>query len=250
MFNKLKSLLFVIILCVLWEYTGSHSIKVRLLISSPSRTLEYLKDNSSAIMISLGFTSLESVLGLLFALSASSLFGIMILYKPGLSKTIYPWLVISQVIPFICLAPFVVLVFGTGVKGKVFLSCLMAFFPILSNISEGVKKTPRNSIEFMDLLGSSKLEIIKHIYLPHCLPYFFAGMRVASPFCVVGAIVAEFNGAKHGIGKDLFIAAKRLEPELMMISLLSSSLLSVGLYLVFVRIEKMMGRWYHNGGDE
>ena len=70
-----------------------------------------------------------------------------------------------------------------------------------------------------------------------------AGLKISATLAVIGAIVAEFNGAEIGLGKNLFLAAKRLEPDLMMSSLLLSTLLGVVFFGTIYFIEKKIINW-------
>ncbi len=110
-----------------------------------------------------------------------------------------------------------------------------------------MKEVPGPPLELMRMMKARRSDIVKHVFVPYSLPYFFAGLRVAAPFAVIGAIVAEFNGAEWGVGKDIFIAAKRLEPELMMVGIASGALLSALLYGVAVLAEMSLGEWYQKG---
>lgn len=96
----------------------------------------------------------------------------------------------------------------------------------------------------MFIYGATTTQKIRHMYFPLALPNIMSGLKIATTLAVIGAIVAEFNGADVGLGKNLFLAAKRLEPELMMTSLILSSLLGGGLYISIVLIEKKIGKWY------
>jgi ABC-type nitrate/sulfonate/bicarbonate transport system permease component len=98
----------------------------------------------------------------------------------------------------------------------------------------------------MRLRNASRAVVVRHVVVPCCLEYFFAGLRIAGPASVIGAIVAEFNGAEHGTGKDIFIAARRLEPELMMTSILLSSLLAGIMYGLVRVLELIPGAWYRH----
>ena len=71
-----------------------------------------------------------------------------------------------------------------------------------------------------------------------------AGLKISATLAVIGAIVAEFNGAEVGLGKNLYLAAKRLEPDMMMNSLLLSTLLGGVVYLCISMIENKLGKWY------
>jgi len=79
---------------------------------------------------------------------------------------------------------------------------------------------------------------------PFTLPHLFAGLRIAAPLSVIGAIVAEFNGADYGVGRDIFIAARRLEPEIMMASLFLSATLAGLLYGCVKALGRLPGAWY------
>lgn len=232
------------LILVVWEWSARSSVSVRLLISSPTLIVEHVQDHAAQVLWSFAYTGLEATLGLVFATAVGVGFGVLLIYWPRLARITYPWLVGSQIIPFVCLAPLVILVFGVGQSGKVFLSALMAFFPILANLVAGIKSIPRPPLELMKMMNASKYMVARHVIVPFSLNHFFAGLRVAAPFSVIGAIVAEFNGADIGIGKDIFIAAKRLEPEVMMVGILSGAVLSALIYLVVLGFERSLGPWY------
>ena len=229
-----------------WELIG-HTTTGRLLISRPTLLIEYAANHRDQIVRSAAYTAAEATLGLGIAICFSLTFGLICIYAPRVARTAHPILVGSQTIPFICLAPLVILSFGPGVSGKVFLSFLMCFFPLVTNIVAGVRRVPRAHLELLTMMNAPRTFVIRNVYLVFGLPFMFAGLRVAAPFCVVGAIVAEFNGAEWGLGKDMFIAAKRLEPELMMLGLTCAILLSAALYGFILIIESTSGIWYREG---
>jgi NitT/TauT family transport system permease protein len=233
-----------VLLVVAWELKARSSVNFRLLLSSPTLIITHIRDHAAEVFWSFAYTGWESVAGLIIATSIGIGFGILLVYLPRLARITYPWFVGSQIIPFVCLAPLVILVFGVGQSGKIFLSALMAFFPILANLVAGIKSIPRPPLELMRMMKASQYMIARHVVVPFSLNHFFAGLRVAAPFSVIGAIVAEFNGADVGIGKNIYIAAKRLEPEVMMVGILSGAVLSALIYLVVLGFERSLGSWY------
>lgn len=236
---------FVVVLAMItWELLGRSHTSFRLLASSPSLMLAHIAGHPSDVLLSLTSTGIEAALGLILAISIGISFAAVFLYLPRLAQLTYPWFVASQIIPFVCLAPLIILVFGAGPEGKIFLSALMAFFPVLTNLVAGIKAIPRPPMELMQLMKAPRRMVVRHVVVPFSLGYFFAGLRVAAPFSVIGAIVAEFNGADRGIGKDIFISAKRLEPEVMMVGILSGAALSAIIYLIVLCFERSIGEWY------
>ena len=229
---------FVIILSG-WQYFGETNNTVRLLISSPSNVIAYFGKEYSGLLAATGTTLIESLLGLLIATSFS--FGVMILcfYVPKFLNFIMPLMIGSQVVPLIVLAPFFILLLGIGLSSKVAMAALISFFPIFVNFGTGIKAIPNEINEFAHINKTSTWRKIKSIYFPLSLPSIFAGLKIAATLSVIGAIVAEFTGAKIGLGKNLFLSAKRLEPELMMTSLLLSTLLGAMMFGLIIVLEKI-----------
>ncbi|MDD2285002.1 MAG: ABC transporter permease subunit [Paludibacter sp.] len=228
---------------VIWE-NAAKSSDFRLLLSSPSLIVSYFVDNISALFSATYATLYESIMGLLLAVAVS--FGIMIIcfYIPKLMEFVLPIMITSQVIPLITLAPLFILIFGIGYMSKIMMAALICFFPIFINFANGARLISKNIHELMYIYNASKTQMIFRVYFPLSMPQIMSGLKVAATLAVIGAIVAEFNGTEIGLGKNLFLAAKRLEPELMMSSLLLSALLGGLLYLSIYLIEFIFGKWY------
>jgi NitT/TauT family transport system permease protein len=233
----------IVVVVIAWEYFGQASNTVRLLLSSPSHVVHYFSEEYASLLAATATTLLESVLGLLIATSFS--FGIMIIcfYKPKFLNFIMPVMIGSQVVPLIVLAPFFIILLGIGLSSKVAMAALISFFPVFVNFGTGVKAIPKEITEFAHINKTSTWRKIKNIYFPLSLPSIFAGLKIAATLAVIGAIVAEFTGAKIGLGKNLFLSAKRLEPELMMTSLLLSTFLGALMFGLILIIEKRNIKW-------
>lgn len=250
--NKKYYLAYFIILAIVilvWEHQANDNT-IRVLISKPSLISKYLIKESTQLLRATWITFIESFSGLLIATIFS--FGTMIFcfYFPRLIDFILPIFIVSQVIPLITLAPLFIILFGAGLTAKIMMAALLCYFPIFVNFANGVKLINKNIRELLYIYNATTLSRMKHAYFPLTLPNIMTGLKIAATLSVIGAIVAEFNGAEVGLGKNLFLAAKRLEPELMMSSLLLSSLLGGALYLLIFIIEKTFGRWYLNGIQE
>ena len=229
---------------LLWEVFSRYG-KSALFVSSPIRVINYIWSNSSDFGTSLMTTGIESIGGLMIATIGSITLATLFYISPRTQRLAYPWISATQIVPFVAIAPAVVLAFGpTNIWGKIFLSALVAFFPILSNAVSGLRTIRKESLELMEILSISKIRTFRLIVVPHLTHYFIGGLFIASPLCVIGSIIAEFNGARFGLGKDIFIAAKRLEPELMMSGILGSALLSTGIAGSIRLLESFLGSWY------
>ncbi|PTT72600.1 MULTISPECIES: ABC transporter permease [unclassified Chryseobacterium] len=245
--KKRQTIIYFLLLILLlagWEYASQGSDKVRLLISSPSCVIRFFEQNTTDLLQAAYFTFLEAFLGFLIAMVFSFITMIICLYFPSLMNYVLPVMVVSQIIPLITLAPLFIILFGLGVESKIMMACLMCYFPIFVNFSNGIKLIPQNIEELMFINNASTWQKIRYMYFPLALSQLFSGLKIASTLSVIGAIVGEFNGTEFGLGKNLFLAAKRLEPELMMVSLFLSSFLGGVFYITIVLIEKKIGKWY------
>lgn len=226
-----------------WQYFGSTNQTARLLLSSPTLVVDYFRVNYAELLEATQTTLIEAVVGLLIAAIFS--FGMMILcfFYPKLMDFILPIMITSQVIPLIVLAPFFIILLGIGLGSKIAMAALMCFFPIFVNFAQGYKAISPNIHELMHIYNANTWTRIRQVYFPLSMPSIMAGLKISATLAVIGAIVAEFNGAEVGLGKNLFLAAKRLEPDLMMSSLLLSTLLGVVFFVTIFTLEKIIIKW-------
>lgn len=244
--KRILYILLSIAILAAWEYFGSTSQTARLLLSSPSLIAKYCSENFGVLLQATQVTLIEAMAGLLIATIFS--FGMMILcfYFPKLMDFVLPIMVTSQVIPLIVLAPFFIILMGIGLGSKIAMAALMCFFPIFVNFAQGYKAISPNIHELMHIYNAGAWTRIKQVYFPLSMPSIMAGLKISATLAVIGAIVAEFNGAEMGLGKNLFLAAKRLEPDLMMSSLLLSTLMGVMFFGIIYLIEKRTCNWANN----
>lgn len=241
--NKILYIFIVIILLLVWQYFGSTNNTVRLLLSSPSLVLDYFTENYSELTQATLITFVEAFVGLLIATFFS--FSVMILcfYIPKLMDFVLPIMVASQVIPLIVLAPFFIILLGIGLESKIAMAALMCFFPIFLNFTQGYKSISQDVHELLHIYDASIRSRIKNVYFPLAMPNIMTGLKISSTLAVIGAIVAEFTGSTQGLGKNLFLSAIRLEPDLMMSSLILSTLLGAVIFGSIYFIEKRLTRW-------
>jgi ABC-type nitrate/sulfonate/bicarbonate transport system permease component len=245
-YRLLIYLFFIAIISIIWQLEADKSNSIRMLISSPSLIWDYFKSNCNNLFKAAITTTFEAISGLILACIFSFAAIITCFYFSKLLEYILPIMIFSQVIPLITLAPLFIILFGSGVTAKIMMASLLCFFPIFINFANGVKLINISIHELMFIYGANTTQKIKYVYFPLLVPNIMTGLKIAATLSVIGAIVAEFNGADIGIGKNLFLAAKSLEPELMMCSLFLSSAMGTILYLTIYLIELKLGKWYLN----
>jgi len=158
-----------------------------------------------------GVTVWEAVLGFAIGSATGAVLGIILAHWPILGKSWYPYIVGFQSLPKVALAPLMVVWFGFGVNGKVFITAIMTFFPVLVNMMAGYMSVEPERIELARSCNASEWQLLSKIILPSCLPFLFAGLSVASVLSIIGAVVGEFAGASAGLGMLLMQYNQSLE---------------------------------------
>ncbi len=142
----------------------------------------------------------EAVYGLIAGIALAFVLATLMDKFDFIYKAFYPLLVISQTIPTIAIAPLLVLWMGYGMAPRITLVIVTTFFPIAIGLLDGYKSTDIDSINLMRSMGAGRLQIFRHVKLPTAVPGFFSGLRIASSYAVIGALIAEWLGGNNGLG--------------------------------------------------
>ncbi len=151
----------------------------------------------------LSVTVIEMLLGYVLGVVIAFVLGVLISQFELVEKTLYPYVVAFQTVPKIAIAPLLVIWFGFGLTSKVVVAGLVAFFPMLVNVIEGLQSTGREEIELMQSLSATRWKIFWLVRLPNALPFIFAGLDVGIVLSILGAVVAEFVGSQAGLGNAI-----------------------------------------------
>jgi NitT/TauT family transport system permease protein len=147
-----------------------------------------------------GVTLLETLVGFFVAFVAALMVAILIAESRIAEKIIYPYLAALQSMPKIALAPLVVLWFGFGLESKMVLSALLCFFPMVVNFISGLRAADVLQLRLLRVLYANVWQVVWLVRLPSALPFILVGIELGAIYAMLGAIVAEFIGAKSGIG--------------------------------------------------
>lgn len=145
-------------------------------------------------------TVLETILGFLLGSALGFFLGTAVAMNRHVEFFFYPYIVMFQSLPKVALAPLIIIWFGLGLTSKVVNAALVAFFPLLVNTMVGLRSADEDRVSLMRSLAASEGQIFWMLRLPNALPFVMAGLDVAMIFALIGAIVAEFVGARSGLG--------------------------------------------------
>lgn len=243
-----QSLVAILIFVLLWEISVRIFAVEEWLLPAPSViVLElftvwptfYPHLISTLILTMIGFTIGASV-GLIVA---------MILHLSNrMRKTFYPFLILSQNIPIIVLAPLLVIWFGFGSMPKLIIITMACFFPIAISTLSGLQQTNRDLTFYMQMMGASKSQMFWKLELPDAVPTIFSGLKIAATYSVMAAVVSEWLGAQKGIGVFMTLATSSYKTSRVFVAIIITMLLSLVFFGMILLLEKLFKRWQQKGG--
>ena len=158
-------------------------------------------------------------------------------------RAVYPLLVGSQTIPVVVSAPLLALWFGFNITPKIIVVTLYTFFPITVALASGLAATDAEALVLMKTLGADRLTTLRLLKLPLSLPYFFTGLRIAVTYAMVGAVFAEWNGAREGLGIYVLLMKNSFRTDMVFAAVLLIAALSLLMFLAVGLLEKVVVRW-------
>ena len=227
-----------------WEVYVAASDISNVTLPSPSRVLDSGWSARSSLWRHSLVTAKEAAIGLSFSITLGVLFGLIIDSIAPARRTLYPLLVGSQTVPVIVIAPLLILWFGFGLTPKIIVVTLYTFFPITVAFSSGLARTDREALALMRTLGASRLQTLLLLKVPHSVPYLFTGLRISVTYAVVGAVFAEWAGAKEGLGIYIQLMRNSFRTDLVLASIFLIAVLSLGLFLLVGLAERILVRWH------
>lgn len=160
-----------------------------------------------------------------------------------MSRTLYPLLVIVQSTPIVAVAPIIVVVMGAGDLPRVFITFLIAFFPIVVSCVTGLLATPEELVELSRSLGASKAREYRNIRLPYAIPHLFSALRISITLAVIGAVVAEFVAAEKGLGYFINFSTSMFQVPQAFAALMMLVVISLVLFHLIGLLQKVFFPW-------
>lgn len=195
------------------------------------------------------FTAKESVVGLVLGAVIGFAIAVVLSQSAFLQRGCIPYVVASQTIPLLAIAPMVVV--GLGTKGVrdwqavAVLAAYLTFFPVTINALRGLQSADPRAVELMRSYAAGRWRILWKLQVPASLPFLFSAFRIAAPLAIVGAIISEPAASiQGGLGGAIvnFNQYYSIEPQELWATNIIAALLGIAFFLVVVLAEKAVVR--------
>ena len=185
----------------------------------------------------------EIALGMALGLAAALVLGYLLAKSRRLERLLSPYLVASQAVPIIALAPLLMIWIKSPDVSKVLIVALTLFFAALINVIVGIRSVQPDLMALMRSLQASRWQILIKLEIPAAMPVLLGGLKIGVTLAVIGAVVAEFVGADRGLGYLINLARGVLDTPLLFVALFTLVAIAVLLYAAVNLLEHLVLAW-------
>jgi NitT/TauT family transport system permease protein len=233
-----------------WEFLVRYLAVPKIVLPPPSMILDSLLQDPQGLAASLWNTLKITLLAFLVAVAVGAGFAVLFAQSRLFEISLFPYAVILQVTPIVSIAPFILIWVGLDhvERALLILATIVAFFPILSNTTLGLKSVDHNLHDLFDLYRASRWQRLWHLQFPTALPYLLGGMKISGGLALIGAVVAEFvagSGTGTGLAWRIVESANRLNIPRMFAALFLLSVLGILVFFGLSAIERCLLRKWH-----
>jgi len=215
------------------------------ILPAPSKVARTFWNERELFIDNLGVTVAEMALGLVIGFAVGIAAAIFIVHSPFFERTFYPIIVTSQLIPFVALAPLLVIWLGFGMSPKVIIVALGIFFPVTVNMVSGLQSADPEMINLMRSYRASKLQIFRIVEFRASMPYLHSALQIAVTYALLTAVVAEWPGAQRGLGRVMITSNSLARTDIVLGAVLLVTVISLLLYSGARFSRRFLMPWEH-----
>ena len=235
-----------------WQVSVRHYGVPLYVLPAPSDIAQALWQNWASLLLSLWTTLRVTLEAFALAVVGGVALALLFSLSKSIESALYPYAVILQVTPVVAIAPLILIWVGYEQieLALVIVAWIVAFFPILSNTTLGLRSADHNLIDLFRLYGASRWQILRGVQLPSALPYLLGAMKISGGLALIGAVVAEFvagSGTATGLAWRIVEAGNRLEIAKMFAALGLLAALGVAIFGALSAVEWLvLHRWHES----
>lgn len=235
----------LILVFLFWEFLLRTFSIPSFILPSPFKIIQTFLTEFKKVLLPHTFITLQEILaGFFIGAPLGTILGIIISQSRLVEEVLAPYILAIQTTPKIALAPVFVIWFGFGITSKIVIVTLIVFFPVMMNAIAGFTNVEELRLELMHSLAATRWQIFRKLRFPNSIPFIFAGLKVSIVLGVIGAVAAEFVGAKEGLGYLVLYTGSVLENELMFAAILMLAIIGIVLYHLLWLVESYVINHY------
>jgi NitT/TauT family transport system permease protein len=225
---------------VCWEIFVDLSRVQAAILPAPSAVLEATWVHRDVLIANAIPTAVEAIGGFTLSVLLGGLLGVLLVHSDFANDSLYPNVILFQLIPKVAVAPLFILWLGIGWQSRIAIALFIAFFPIVISTVSGLKAADSTILRLCHSLAATQSQIFFKIRLPYSLPFLFNGMKISMTLAIIGVIVGEFITSQRGLGYIILFAGSQLDTANVMAALLVLCIVGLVLYALVAACERIL----------
>ena len=209
----------------------------------PHSIIVSIAHNFTALMTAAGLTFSRAVIGFVVGAAIGILLAIIMSLSKTAEKIALPYLIISQMIPVLGLAPIIFTLAKDMNTSRIIIAAYITFFPVSINMLSGLNSVEAEKKELLYSYAAKKGSIYYKLMIPYSLPYLFVGLKIAAPMSITASILVDMLGSKGGIGVKLLYSLYSGTRDVFWASVVTSAFMGILSYMIVVLVEKVSMPW-------
>lgn len=243
------NLIWAIGIIILWEFGAFfldrviHDPMAGTKLPYPHMIVITIAQNFSELMGAAGLTFSRAVLGFALGTAIGFILAIIMSLSKIAEKVALPYLIISQMIPVLGLAPIIFTLARDMDTSRIIIATYITFFPVSVNMLSGLKSVDSEKRELLYSFAAKKKSIYYKLMIPFSMPYLFAGLKIAAPMSITASILVDMLGSSGGIGVKLLYSLYSGSKDIFWGSVVTSALMGIISYFIVTILEKICIPW-------
>ncbi|MFW2486954.1 ABC transporter permease [Clostridium chromiireducens] len=246
--NYINISILPILILILWIVATNLELFSAAILPSISTVFDSLKSqlNSGQLWKDISISLVRVLEGYLIAATLGITLGVLMGISERINKFFFLTFTSIRQIPMLAWIPLIVLWFGIGESSKIIVIVIAAYFPILLNTMNGIKRTDAKLIEVGNMYKLSKWKLFTKIYFPSALPSIFVGLKLGLGISWMAVVGAEIIASSSGIGYRMNDARSLMQPEVVFVGMFAIALIGIIMDQILSRISKKITPWENN----
>jgi NitT/TauT family transport system permease protein len=194
-------------------------------------------------------TLFETVMAFVIGTVSGLIVGMWLALSPVAAAIFDPYIKALNSMPRVILAPIFAVWFGLGIASKVALGFTLVFFIVFFNVYQGVKEVSPTVLANARMLGASRRQLLRHVYLPSATSWVFSSLHTSVGLAFVGAVVGEYLGSSRGVGYLILQAEGTFDINTVMAGILVLTAFALVLDGIVGRAERHLMKWQPRAGE-
>ena len=214
-----------------------------ILLPGPMAVIRSMIAERDLLMEAAAYTLSEIVLATLIAVVAGFATAVILGISSLIRRIVFPYILMTQVVPKVALAPILIAWFGIGMQSRLVLAFLIAYFPMVINTLAGMLGTNDASLRYARSLAASRWQILIKVQLPSAVPAIVSGIKITAGVAVIGIVVGEFVATDRGLGKIVIESGAVMDTSLTIAATFAIGCIGLLLLGILEFAEKRLVYW-------